>query len=156
MLSGLPLLSDVSEISVLILAVNTNFLYLNLFFFFKSCLLIVVFFFKTAIYCLKLVFQSFCHLLCFDIFLKVFCAIRGAICFYVNDQATISGQVIIKNSRGYFMTMCFSMLIMVAKTNSNLTNTMSNSISLKSKSVFVFCSYQLSLYISFLFRHIMN
>ena len=103
MLSGLPLLSDVSEISVLILAVNTNFLYLNLFFFFKSCFLIVVFFFKTAIYCLKLVFQSFCHLLCFDIFLKVFCAIRGAICFYVNDQATISGQAIIKNSRGYFM-----------------------------------------------------
>ena len=95
MFSGLPLLSDVSEISVLILAVNTNFLYFNLFF-------LLFFFFKTAVYCLELVFQLFCHLLCFDIFLKVFFAIRGAICFYVNDQATISGQAIIKNSRGYF------------------------------------------------------
>ena len=83
MFSGLPLLSDVSAISVSILAVNTNFLYLNLFFLF-------LFFFKTAIYCLKLVFQLLCHL-CFDIFLKVFCATRGAIFFSVND------------SRGYFM-----------------------------------------------------
>ena len=75
--------------------INTNFLYLNLF-------SLLFFFFKTAVYCLKLIFQLFCHLLCFDIFLKVSFAIRGAICFYVNDQATISGQAIIKNSRGYF------------------------------------------------------
>ena len=88
----------------------------------------IFFFFKTAIYCLKLGFQLFCHLLYFDnIFLKVFCAIRGAIFFSVNDQATTSGQAIIKNSPGYFMVK------LVAKTNSNLTNLMSNSISLKSQ-----------------------
>ena len=56
MFSGLLLLSDASEITLLILAV-----------------LLLVFesnFFCSFLHCLELVFQLFCHLLCLDHFFK--------------------------------------------------------------------------------------
>ena len=67
MFSGLLLLSDVSGISVLILAV-----------------LLLVFESNFFLYYLKLLFQLFCRSLCLDHFLKVFYAIRGIISSFLN------------------------------------------------------------------------